>query len=210
MSKISFIYFDVGGVAIKDFSDSNKWDEMIDNALGIPKEYHAAFNKLYDEYEDDICIGKIAVDDLQPFIKERFQAKFPNNFSMLSYFVDHFEPNPDLWQMVETIPSNLKLGLLTDQYLGMLDMIFAKQLIPRLSFTSLVDSSILGTRKPALPIYEFAELQANVPPSEILFIDNREKNLVPARARGWQTYLYDSKTYDLSNQKLSEYFSANL
>lgn len=204
MTKISFIYFDVGGVAIKDFSDTNKWNEMIDQALGIPKEYHSQFDALYDQYEDDICLGKIAVDDLQPFLVERFHAQFPKDFSMLTYFVDHFEPNPNLWEMVKNLPSNIGLGLLTDQYLGMLDLIFAKKLIPNLPFATHIDSSKIGFRKPSPQIYEFAELQANVPPSEILFIDNREKNLIVPRQMGWQTYLYESKDYEKSNKQLSQ------
>lgn len=35
MSKISFVYFDVGGVMIQDFSDSPKWEGMMD-VMGFP------------------------------------------------------------------------------------------------------------------------------------------------------------------------------
>ena len=28
MSKISFVYFDVGGVVVKDFSDTNHWQNL--------------------------------------------------------------------------------------------------------------------------------------------------------------------------------------
>lgn len=209
MPKISFIYFDVGGVAIKDFSDSNKWDIMIDQVMGIPPEFHKSFDSLYDKYEDDICLGKISVDDLLPFIKERFHAQIPKDFSMLHYFVDHFEPNIGLWEEAEKLPKAIKIGLLTDQYLGMLDLILSKNLIPNKNFTSIIDSSVLGVRKPYPQIYQIAQEKAGVPANEILFIDNREKNLAPAHQLGWQTYLYDSSNYAQSNKKLAAFFREN-
>lgn len=210
MTRISFIYFDVGGVAIQDFSDTKKWDMMIDQALGIPQNSRVAFDQLYDEYEDDICKGKIAVDDLQPFIKEHFHADIPTDFSMLSYFVGHFEPNPGIWEIVKHLTSTIQFGLLTDQYLGMLDLIFAHQLIPQLPFKAIVDSSVLGMRKPMPEIYQIAQERTGVPASEILFIDNREKNLVVPRQMGWQTYFYDSKDYEKSNKLLAQFFSENI
>lgn len=210
MSKISFVYFDVGGVAIKDFSDTNKWNIMIDQVMGIPKDHWKAFDDLYDKYEDDICLGKIAVDELQPYIKEHFKANIPVDFSMLTYFLDHFEKNSELWSIVDNYLDNVKIGLLTDQYLGMLNGIFAKKLIPDLSWSSIVDSSVVGVRKPMDEIYQIAADRSGVSEQEILFIDNREKNLIPAKRRGWQTFLYNSSDYDQANKDLAKFISQNL
>lgn len=210
MSKISFVYFDVGGVAIKDFSDTNKWNIMIDKAMGIPKDHWEAFDDLYDKYEDDICLGKIAVDELQPYIKEHFKANIPPNFSMLNYFLDHFEENSELWSIVDTHLNDVKIGLLTDQYLGMLDGIFAKKLIPELLWSSIIDSSVVGVRKPMDEIYQIAADRSGVSEQEILFIDNRDKNLIPAKRRGWQTFLYNSSDYDQANKDLANFISQNL
>ncbi len=207
MTKISFIYFDVGGVAIKDFSDSPKWDNMIDSALGIPVKSRADFDKLYDQYEDDICLGKIEVDELKPYIKERFNPNLADDFSLLNYFLDHFEKNDVIWKIVNTLNSDLKLGLLTDQYLGMLDGIFAKNLIPPRKWDAIIDSSVEGVRKPMPEIYKLAQDRAGVPPAEILFIDNRSKNLVVPKELGWQTFLYDSSNYDQANMDLEKFLT---
>lgn len=207
MTKISFIYFDVGGVAIKDFSDSPKWDNMIDSALSIPVKSRADFDKLYDQYEDDFCIGKIEVDDLKPFIKERYNPNLADDFSLLSYFLDHFEKNDEIWKIVNSLNSDLKLGLLSDQYQGMLGGIFAKNLIPPRKWDAIIDSSVEGVRKPMPEIYKLAQDRAGVPPEEILFIDNRAKNLVVPKELGWQTYLYDSNNYAKSNLDLAKYLS---
>jgi FMN phosphatase YigB (HAD superfamily) len=211
MNKISFVYFDVGGVALKDFSDTSKWDTMISDALGIPDKYHSAFNELYDKYELDICLGKITVDDLRPLLKEKFHATFDTDFSLLQYFVDHFESNSSLWPIVAKLQAKqINLGLLTDQYPGMLDLITARHLLPPADWNAIIDSSKLGIKKPMPEIYQIAQKQARVPAKEILFIDNRQKNLVIPQKLGWLTYLFDSRDYEQSNQGLSHFFRENL
>jgi len=92
----------------------------------------------------------------------------------------------------------------------MMDEAMAKKLFPPVIWDSIIDSTKVGCRKPMPEIYDIAEQKAGVAASEILFIDNREKNLVPARARGWQTYLYDSKDYNTSNQKLADFLASKM
>lgn len=206
MAKISFIYLDVGGVAIKDFSDTPKWDKMISEALGIPLDLRNDFDQIFDEYEDDICQGKIEVDAIQPYLRERFGALIPDHFSMLDYMLDHFEKNDDMWKVIKKIDSSIPIGLLTDQYLGMFKGICDRGLLPKQDFATVVDSSVVGYRKPMIEIYQIAQDRANVPANEILFIDNRQKNLDPANKLGWQTYLYDSSDYVQANKDLSVFF----
>lgn len=210
MSKISFVYFDVGGVAIKDFSDTNKWDAMLDEALGIPTSLRPAFDQLYDQFENDICLGRIAVDDLKPYIKANLNPNLDLSFSMIEYFLDHFEKNVDLWPLVNLIQKNAKIGLLTDQYPGMLAGIMKHDLMPSNIWDVIVDSSVEKVRKPMPEIYDLAQKKAGVPAGEILFIDNRQKNLDGAKNAGWQTYLYDSSDYNKSNQELADFISQNL
>lgn len=209
MNKISFVYFDVGGVVIQDFSDTDKWTLMISNALGVPEDFRAQFDDLYDKYEDAICEGKIYVDDLKPFIKEKFNPQLRDDFSLLAYFVDNFLPNKSIWEIVSELKKKTKVGLLTDQYLDMFKLIKEHGLLPPINWDVVIDSSVVKIRKPKKEIYLIAQEKAQVPPGEILFIDNREKNLVPARELGWQTFLYDSSDYDRANSDLAKFLSLN-
>ena len=70
MSKISFVYFDVGGVVINDCKGNDKW-EMMRRDLGIKSEDDDKFNKLYDKYEKEVSVGK-DIDTIIPLIKEKF------------------------------------------------------------------------------------------------------------------------------------------
>lgn len=206
MTKISFVYFDVGGVAIKDFSDSPKWEQMMVE-MGLNQYDQAEIDTIFDTYEDDICIGKRHVDTLVPIYCDKYHLKLDPNYSMLNYFLDHFEINSELWPIVDKLKSTTKVGLLTDQYLGMLDGIFKRNILPPVEWDVIIDSSVEGVKKPMPEIYQLATTRAGVAPAEILYIDNREKNLVPARELGWQTYLYDSSNYDQANADLAAFLN---
>jgi len=204
MSKISFVYFDVGGVAIQDFSDSPKWDTMLHD-MGLTQFDRAEVDSIYDYYEDEIVLGDRHVDTLLSIYTSRFGITFPIGFSMQKYFLDHFDPNPKLRDLVIKLKETIRVGLLTDQYPDLLDGIFEGGLLTKGDWDAIIDSSILGIRKPMQEIYQIAQDRAGVLPSEILFIDNRKKNLVPATSLGWQTFFYDSKDYEKSNRNLAEF-----
>lgn len=204
MSKISFVYFDVGGVIVKDFSDSNKWSTMLHD-MGFKPDDIPAFDKIYDEFEKLVCIGKHHVDELVPHIIKQFSLPISLDFSMQRYFLDHFDKNVDLWPIVKRLSHTTKLGLLTGQYPGLLDGIRQAGLLEYDNWDAVLDTSKEGINKPNQKLYQRAEVLAAVPANEILFIDNREKNLVPARALGWQTFLYDSSNYDQANADLTKF-----
>lgn len=59
-------------------------------------------------------------------------------------------------------------------------------------FKTLTISSEAGVCKPDIGIFRIA--QAKLPPgAAVIFVDDQEKNLVPARTLGWQTLLADEE-----------------
>jgi 2-haloacid dehalogenase len=59
------------------------------------------------------------------------------------------------------------------------------------SFDRRYISARLRQAKPAPAIYETLERDSGVPPGALLFTDDRPENIATARARGWQTHLFD-------------------
>lgn len=53
-------------------------------------------------------------------------------------------------------------------------------------------SGKLGHVKPFNRIYEIVEEDSDIEPDRLLFADDREDNIAMARARGWQTHLFDA------------------
>jgi putative hydrolase of the HAD superfamily len=50
-------------------------------------------------------------------------------------------------------------------------------------------SQLLGLRKPDPRIYEHVECATRVPPDRIVFFDDLEENVIPARERGWRAHV---------------------
>ena len=59
-------------------------------------------------------------------------------------------------------------------------------------FTDGIFSHEVGVRKPNPKIYEYALKKVNVLPKEVVFIDDKESSLIPARQIGISTILFES------------------
>ena len=201
--KIKFIYFDVGGVVILDYSKTNKWNEMLAD-LGIPEEIKPKLNLLFDEHENKICVG----EDINIFIQEARQKlglSFQSNYDMTRDFVNRFEVNKPISKLIRKLKKDFMLGLLTNQYPGMLSMIIEKGLMPKVDWDVIIDSSLEKIRKPDPEIYLLAENKVKADPKSILFVDNKQSLLEPARKRGWQLFEYDPSNPEISTTRLQRF-----
>lgn len=201
---IKFVYFDVGGVVIKDFSGTNKWEEL-KSGMGIKLDQAKAFNEIFDKYEPDVCVGR-DVETLVPMLREKLILRLPENYSFLLDFVNRFQKNESIWPILEELKKNRKLGLLTNMYPNMLDAIYKADLMPKVEWDAVIDSSIEKVRKPQVEIFQIAQDRAGVKGEEILFVENGAKHVDAAKKFGWQTFLYDSGNINKSNKDLRELF----
>lgn len=206
MTKISFVYFDVGGVVIKDFTDTPKWRDM-QTYIGITDEQFMQFEQIYNALVSDIARGKIPTDTVVENFLSQTKIPLPNGFSLQEYFLENFERNELIWPIISIVKEKYRIGLLTDMFNGLFDGIKVRGLYPNIKWEVIIDSSVVGFKKPMPEIYEIAANKVNVPPNEILFIDNVQKNLDGAKLAGWQTYRYDSSNYEKSSHDLLDFFS---
>ena len=198
---IKFIYFDVGGVVIKDFSGTNKWSELKKD-IGVSLSQNEDFDAFFDKYESELCMGR-NLKTLLPLIKKEFSIFFPKNYIFLNEFVNRFDKNDTLWPLLEKLRNKYRIGLLTNMYPNMLNEIYKRKIMPSINWDTIIDSSIEGFSKPSPQIYKIAQQKANVKSNQIIFIDNSQKNIKAAQEVGWNTFLYDSSNLSKSNKKLS-------
>jgi epoxide hydrolase-like predicted phosphatase len=201
---IKFIYFDVGGVLMKDFSGNNNWVKM-KKAMGVRQADYKELDALYDKYEREELNLTRKVDSLISIFESKFNMKFPPNFSMFDFFIEHFEQNPNIWPIVRKVKRKYKVGLLTNMYIGMLDAIKKREILPDINWDVVLDSSKVQTQKPEKSIYALAQQKSGVEHQEILFIDNTRRNLLPAKNLGWRTFYYDSTDHRKSCEELRKY-----
>ena len=202
---ISFVYFDVGGVVVSDFSGTNKW-VLMKRDIGITPENDKEFDQFWDKYEKDVHVGR-DVDTLIPLITEKFHVDFPADYSLLADFVNRFEPNKPIWPIIDKIKQDCRIGLLTNMYPRMLSVMIKKEIMPPISWDVIIDSSTEGCQKPDSDIFQLAEQKINIQKDNILFADNTIENVNAAKDFGWQTFLYDSANHKNSSNDLLNYYN---
>ncbi len=204
MGKIKFVYFDIGGVLVKDFSETQEWNEMT-TRWGIPEERKDEVNIKFDKFEEGICEGKGSVEDFKNILKSDFGIDLPADYLINENFANRFYRNDSIVKIAENCAKICGVGLLTNMYPGMLDLIKERKLIPEIDWTVVVDSSKEGCRKPLKEIFLKAQEKSGVLGEEILFVDNIERNLIIPREMGWKTFFYSSANYEESSRKLEKY-----
>lgn len=202
---ISFVFFDLGGVLIDDFSGNSKWQNL-KKELGITDQNEGVFEEFWHMYSHQLCINR-EVDTLLPMLESEMGLQFDPDYSLLNGFVKRFEKNPALNPVLEYLSQRVHLGILTNMYPGMFDAISDRKIIPHFHWDTIIDSSIVKLQKPDSAIYELARKEANVPAEEILFIENSPEHIKAANDAGWQTFLYDPSDHLKSTHALQEYLS---
>ena len=197
---IKFIYFDLGGVLFIDLMVSNRWDRFVDD-LGVPAELKDKFNSLYDKYEPLFNTGKMHTDEFVKIVEERLGVTLKTK-DLLQSLVDQFYANKSLQKILIKIKKHFRVGLLTNMYIGMLDAIFYKGIVPVHGWEVVIDSSKVAMAKPDERIFKYAQAQVKLPAEDILFVDNSPVNVKAAARLGWQTLLYNPADVKRSNERL--------
>jgi len=180
---IKFIYFDIGGVLVKDFSSTHKWREL-KRSIGIGTEQDEAFDKFFANYESEICVNK-DIETLLPLITKEFGLSFSKNYSFLRDFVNRFDKNESIVPVINSIRKDIKLGLLSNMYPDMLNLIKENKLMPDIKWNVIIDSSVEGMLKPEKRIYKLAQKRAGVNPNRMLYVENRKTNTEVKWQKRW-------------------------
>jgi FMN phosphatase YigB (HAD superfamily) len=205
---ISFVYFDLGGVVELDFSGTDGWN-ILKKELGVPENKYIEFDQIFSEFEQLICTS-MDVEELKNILNKRLGIHISPDFSLLNAFVTKFERNPSIWPVIKEIHQNTKIGLFTMMYPGMLPAIYATGIMPPDTWDIIIDSSVVRRTKYDDKLYKIAMHQAQVPPEQILYIENSQKYIEKAKGFGWQTFLYDPKAPTESSTHLLDYYHKHL
>lgn len=205
---ISFIYFDVGGVVIDDFSGNDKWDQL-KQELGVTARSEAAFESLWDEYAPRLNID-LDAETLLETLKKELGLRLPPGYTLLDGFVKRFDANPLIWPILKKLHQRTKMGLITNMYPGMLAAVERRGILPAIEWQVVLDSSVERLQKPDPKLFELAEKRAGATGQQILFIDNSPAYIEAARTFGWQAYRYDSVSHKQACYDLERFFRGAL
>jgi putative hydrolase of the HAD superfamily len=180
--KLTHLFFDIGGVL-----GTNGWDrEQRARAVehfGLDDEFERRHGELVGDWE----AGRIRLADYlesavfydpRPFSPEDFTA----------YMLAQSEPFPDSVEVVRRLARRGRVQLMTlNNEAEELNRYRIEHFGLSRLFVAFLSSCWLGVRKPSRLIFERALGVAQTAPERVLFVDDREQNLAPARSLGFQT-----------------------
>lgn len=185
--KPAVLMVDVDGVVVRH-PDPAGWSARIEEDLGVPRE--ALQDRFFKPCWDDVVHGRAPLRDrLEPALAEI--APHVSYGQLIRYWFEgdaHLD-EALLLQLAGVRASGTPLHLATVQ-----EHERASYLWDRLRFRDLFDdmhyAAQLGVSKPSQDFYSAVEQRVNLPASAIAFIDDSEKNVEAARARGWRAALW--------------------
>lgn len=183
---IKAVVFDIGGVLAVEKSVFSVHEEM---AKKFNLDMDSWFDSIDSVYADSIE-GQISEKDTLARMSRNLKTT-PKKLERLfiKTYKKHFKQNKKLYKFAFKLKKqNYKIGILSDQW-----HVSKKALVPKKytkEFNAVVASCDVGVRKPNKKIYKLIIKKLKLKPKHILFIDNREWNLIPAQKQGMKVLLY--------------------
>jgi putative hydrolase of the HAD superfamily len=182
---ITHVFFDIGGVLGTNGWDSEQRVRAIEH-FGLDPEFEYRHAELAADWE----IGRLTLAEYlesavfftpRPFTPDEFKA----------FMMSLSKPHPDTIALARRVAARGDAVLMTlNNEATELNLHRIETFGLRDIFTAFFSSCWLGVRKPSRVIFERALAIAQVAADDALFIDDREQNLVPARALGFETHHY--------------------
>lgn len=188
-SGVRFVYFDINGCLVRF--------------------YHRAFTRIAEDsgqqadavettfwhYNDAVCRGEISMEEFNRILGERFEQRA---FEWRDYYLAAIEPIEEMRELVLWASQYYHIGLLSNIMPGLIKSMLEKELLPKLDYAAIIDSSEVGVIKPEAKMYELASDKSGVDPSEVLFVDDSRANIMAAERRGWKVLWFDDYRPDES------------
>ena len=182
---ITHVFFDIGGVL-----GTNAWDRE-QRAHAVDRfDLDAEFDNRHQEVVGEFESGRLTLHDYL----ESVVFYTPRPFSreeIVAFMFSQSEPFPESLDIARELSRRPGLCLMTlNNESAELNLHRIAAFGLREMFTAFLSSCWLGVRKPQPVIFERALAIAQVKPERVVFVDDREQNLAPARAQGMQTILF--------------------
>ncbi len=182
--KPQWIVFDIGGVLF----DTPKALQTLATYAGVPVDELTDFFTQSTLEEGEL--GEIGFADAWlDYFKNLGIEMDAETFLSLYISPNNFVPGTlQLAQDLHT--AGYKLATLTNSWKGIMQR--DEQIEPlNVLFSSIIDSSEIGLRKPHPEIFTYTETLLSAKGPELFYIDDAPANVEEGEKFGWQTYKYD-------------------
>ena len=193
--EIKALVVDVGGVLALGRNSHWKKGKLIPSGvnINIAKKLKISIDQYLDSIDTTYAlafIGKISKKKVIETLSANFgvTAKKLKKLYLDSY-KKIFKQNKELFKKLFKIKKQgYKIAVLSDQWCLSKEALMPEKVYKK--FDEVIVSCDVGIRKPNLEIYQLAIKKLKLLPSEILFIDNQQWNIPPAKKLGMKTILF--------------------
>lgn len=195
---IRFVFFDLGGVVF-NFKDGF---EKLSKIVGRSRP---SVETAYLKHVDLAALGKISTTEFWVRFREELQLSSDEGIvDYAEFWTDSFSPISETHALIQELATRYRLGILSNTELGVLEKALSKGHVPVTPFAAVVRSCDVGFLKPEKEIYLLAQERINVQPGEILFVDDREVNVLAAISLGWRGVVFDESNPGKSVREIKE------
>ncbi len=188
-SGVRFVFFDINGCLVRFYHQAFT---RIATETGAPAD---VIESTFWHYNDAVCLGELSVEEFNKLFAQKIGAK---SIDWLDYYLEAIEPITEMAELLAWAAQYYYVGLLSNIMPGFIDAMRARELLPDIAYTTIIDSSEVGTIKPEQEIYKIAQEKANVAANEILLVDDSRTNLMAAEKMGWHVLWFDDYRPDES------------
>lgn len=192
---IKFVYFDVNGVLVRYFQRAFT---AIAADTGVSAD---AVEAIFWHYNDSTCRGEMSMEEFDSILAKRVGVP---QISWAEYYLKNVDPVAGTHNIVEWACEHYKIGLMTNIMPGLVSKMIEIDLLPKVKYDVIIDSSEMGVIKPEQAIYEQATQLSGCAANEILLIDDSRTNLMAAERLGWHVLWFDDYRPDEGEDRIRQ------
>lgn len=179
---IKFVYFDINGCLVRFFHRA--FTRLSEDTGASPDIIETAFW----HYNAAVCKGEISMTEFNKVFAKRIGM---DSLNWEDYYMEAVVPIREMDELLKWVSEQYQVGLLSNIMPGFIKTMQRRHLLPKIAYSTIIDSSEVGLVKPDRKIYELAEKKAGCGGSEILFVDDSRSNLMAAEHLGWRVLWFD-------------------
>jgi transcriptional regulator with XRE-family HTH domain len=189
-SGVRFVYFDINGCLVRFFHRA--FTRLAEDS-GAPAD---VVETTFWHYNDAVCRGEMSMEEFNRTFGDRIGKA---DLNWMEYYLTAIDPIEEMQELLAWASEHYYVGLLSNIMPGFIDAMMERGMLPKVPYTSIIDSSKTGAIKPEQQIYEAAQAFASgCQPNEILLVDDSRPNLMAAEKLGWKVLWFDDYRPDES------------
>ncbi len=181
-SGIRFVYFDVNGCLVRFF---HRAFTRLAQETGEPAD---VIETTFWHYNDAVCRGEMPIEEFNRRLAAQLHMPTVN---WMDYYLESIDTIKEMQELLAWAAEHYHIGLLSNIMPGFIDAMLERNILPKVTYSAIIDSSKVGAIKPEEAIYQAAQDATGSQPAEILLVDDSRTNLMAAEKFGWHVLWFD-------------------